>query len=111
MLKEYDRNFDGRIDQRKLVTWSPERLKIPGQGAIPGYVPLWVEGDDDFDGLIDVYTEKGNKNPSNQKIGKPIDVQPTPAHDSPQQSSAANKPSDSEQQKIRQLNDQHGIKA
>lgn len=112
MLKEYDRNFDGRIDQRKLVTWSPERLKVPGQGAIPGYVPLWTEGDDNFDGLIDVYTEKGNKNPSKEKIGKPIDAQPAPAREeaSAPQSPNANGPSDSAERKLKQLNEQHGLK-
>lgn len=113
MLKESDRNFDGRIDQRKLVTWSAERLKIPGQTPIPGYIPLWTEGDDNFDGKIDIYTERGNKNPSKEKMGKPIDVQPAPVREeaaSPQ-SSNANGPLDPTERKIKQMNDQHGIKA
>ena len=76
MLREYDRNFDGKIDKRQVVEWSPERLKVPGQAPIPGYVPLWTEEDKNFDGKIDSYTERGNKNPSKEKIGKPINTQP-----------------------------------
>ena len=121
MLREYDKNFDGKIDKRQLVEWSPTRLKIPGQPAIPGYVPLWTEEDKDFDGKIDSYTEKGNKNPSKEKIGKFIDGQPSSAlqeekqgQPSKENAGAAAGPGEgkinAEERKIKQLNEQHGLK-
>ncbi len=112
MLREYDRNFDGRIDKRQLVAWSAARLKIPGQGPIPGYVPLWTEFDDNYDGKIDKYTEKGNKNPSKEKIGQLIDGRPTPAREEekPAQSALRQDGSSSEERRIKQLNEQYGLK-
>jgi hypothetical protein len=72
VLTEFDRNFDGKVDRRKLSQWGMKRL-VPGEPPIPGYETLFVEEDNNFDGKIDVYREKGNKNAS-KKIGQPIDV-------------------------------------
>ena len=112
MLKEADRNFDGRIDKRSLVVWSPSRIKIPGQAPIPGYLTLWSEEDNNFDGKIDVYREKGNKSPSQEKIGKPIDAQPAPAREeNPPAHPSNDGPSGSyADRKIKRMNEQHGIK-
>jgi hypothetical protein len=78
IIKEQDRNFDGQIDRRALAEFKPDK-KIPiySGGKMtnipnPGYVNLWVEEDNDFDGKIDVYKERGNKEPSKAKIGTPI---------------------------------------
>ena len=113
MLKENDRNFNGLIDQRKLVTWSAEKLKVPGQAPVPGYVSLWTEEDNNFDGKIDRYTEKGNKNASKEKVGKPIDSQVAPVREeaeAAQPSSAGGGEGDPALRKIKQMNDQHGVK-
>ena len=80
VLRESDRNFDGQIDRRWLTEWDPNkrlmtgmnRNNIPQYTAVPGYVTLWAEEDNDFDGKIDVFHEKGNKNPSKERLGKPI---------------------------------------
>lgn len=79
ILKEYDRNFDGRVDKRALQLFNPNK-KIPIYTnrleylATPGYDTIWFEEDSDFDGKIDVYREKGNKEAGKEKIGKPIDT-------------------------------------
>ncbi|PIU40740.1 MAG: hypothetical protein COT00_00130 [Candidatus Omnitrophica bacterium CG07_land_8_20_14_0_80_50_8] len=82
VLKEYDRNFDGRIDKRMLQRWDPNR-KIttfingrPGSIPNPSYLTLRREEDNNFDGKIDVYRERENKNPPADKIGKEIDSVP-----------------------------------
>ena len=78
ITKEYDRNYDGKIDRRMLMRWDANK-KIttfinnrPGSIPNPGYTWIWKEEDDDFDGKIDVYAERGNKNPSKAKIGQAI---------------------------------------
>jgi len=78
VLKEFDRNFDGKIDRRSLVQWDPNKgVNVYNGGRVqriptPGYTTLWSEEDNDFDGKIDVYKERGNKNPPTEKIGKSI---------------------------------------
>ena len=114
ILKEYDRNFDGRIDKRKLVEWSASRLRLPRQAPLPGYVPLWIESDDNYDGKIDKYTEKGNKNASKEKIGQMIDGQPASAPHEEKSAPASSEKQDFasiEERRIKQLNDQHGVKS
>ena len=44
----------------------------PQSTPMPGYVTLWSQEDNDYDGKIDVYKERGNKNPPKDKIGKSI---------------------------------------
>ena len=81
VLREYDRNFDGKIDRRAMTEWDPDKkLQTFVNGRMqrtpmPGYVTLWSEEDNDYDGKIDVYRERGNKNPPKDKIGKPIAVE------------------------------------
>ena len=78
VLREYDRNFDGKIDRRALTEWDQNKKLhtfVNGRSQnipMPGYVTLWSEEDNDYDGKIDIYKEKGNKNPPKDKIGKPI---------------------------------------
>ncbi|OGW91491.1 MAG: hypothetical protein A3D28_02390 [Omnitrophica bacterium RIFCSPHIGHO2_02_FULL_63_14] len=80
VLQEQDRNFDGRIDRRSLLEWKPDR-KMPLYTnrleylIVPGYVSLWTEEDKDFDGKIDVYTNKAKKG-SPSRVGQPIDKPP-----------------------------------
>ena len=79
ILREFDKNDDGKIDERALVQWDSNRRTPLYDGGrmtcipTPGYTALWVEEDKDFDGKIDVYREKGNKNPPKDKIGQPIE--------------------------------------
>ena len=72
VLVESDRNADGKIDQRRLTEWGMRKLG-PGQPQIPAYITTWEEDDNNFDGKIDVYKEKGNKNPDQSRIGKAIE--------------------------------------
>lgn len=72
VLSERDRNFDGKIDQRKLMKWDLVRM-VPGQPKVPGYVWLWVEEDENFDGVIDRYRVRGQKNPKPTRVGQRID--------------------------------------
>ncbi|MBI4352695.1 MAG: hypothetical protein HY593_02090, partial [Candidatus Omnitrophica bacterium] len=71
VLKEYDRNFDGKIDKRVLAQWDVIRTQ-PGAPGIPGYRNVQREEDNDFDGKIDAYREKGVKD-STAKIGQKMD--------------------------------------
>ena len=79
VLKEYDRNYDGKIDKRQLAQWDAnKRLPIFTNNKLehisaPGYITLWTEEDNDFDGKIDSYRERGNKSPSKSKIGMLMD--------------------------------------
>ena len=73
LMKEYDRNYDGKIDKRQLVEWGMIKYG-PKTTPIPGYKTVWKEEDNNFDGKIDVYREKGNKEAAKKKIGKPIDT-------------------------------------
>ena len=85
VLREYDRNFDGRIDKRALMQWDPnKKITVVTNGRVgtipnPGYRWIWKEEDNNFDGKIDVYQERDNKNPSVDKIGKEIDPLPATA--------------------------------
>ncbi len=78
VLKESDRNYDGKIDQRVLQQWDANKRITtfmngrPGHIPNPGYTWIWKERDNDFDGKIDDYLERGNKNPSKEKIGQPM---------------------------------------
>lgn len=76
ILREVDSNFDGKIDQRRLVEWTTFRYG-PSQPEIPGYRNLWREEDTDFDGIVDIYTERGQKTRS-ERIGKPMNTALTP---------------------------------
>ena len=73
VLKEYDRNYDGKIDKRQLVEWGMIKY-APNIQPTPGYKTIWKEEDNNFDGKIDVCREKGNKEAALKKIGQPIDT-------------------------------------
>ena len=67
-LHEYDKNFDGKIDSRWLSQFMMDkRLKFPR------HLYIWKEEDQDFDGVIDVYRVRGEKDPQPTRIGTPID--------------------------------------
>lgn len=117
--REYDRNFDGKIDRRALTAWGMIKYG-PGQPATPGYITLWSEEDNDFDGKVDVYKEKGNKNPPKDRIGKPINPQPArmepekpkPAAESDgekQEAPTQGKSVSPADERIKRLNERHGL--
>ena len=115
VLRSFDRNFDGRIDKRSLNAWNPDK-KIPvPEGtrmrylSTPGYSTLWREEDNDFDGKVDVYWEKGQKDgaPISARVGQPIDVEEKPAGQ-PEESNQNPDESPSER-RIRLLNERHGL--
>lgn len=84
VLRESDRNFDGRVDRRWLTEWDANKRLMTGMSRnntpqytiVPGYKTLWSEEDNDFDGKIDVYQERGNQNPSQERIGRSISSKP-----------------------------------
>ncbi len=82
ILREVDTNFDGKIDQRSLMEWDPDKKitimtsrieRIPN----PGYAVIWREEDKDFNGKIDAYREKGKKDPEPSRIGQSMNPNPT----------------------------------
>ncbi len=114
VLKEYDRNFDGRIDKRMLMQWDANK-KIttfmngrPGSIPNPGYTWLRKEEDNNFDGKIDVYQERGNKNPSTDRIGKEID--PLPAKPEDKGGPATEKKQEPSEGLIQKMNEKYGLK-
>lgn len=120
VLKEYDRNFDGKIDKRTLTRWDGDKT-IPivmgnsvRRSPNPGYVTIWKEEDDDFDSVIDKYYMKKDKAKKEQlaetKVGQPIDIRPA------QVSEEAEKPKgkkDSggakEGSLVQSMNERHGL--
>ncbi len=86
VIKEQDRNHDGKIDRRSLCEWTA--IKRPGAPTVPGHKPLWTEQDDDFNGKIDKYTDKKNPAASKAKIGKPMDGCLTPFPGAPSTAAA-----------------------
>lgn len=70
ILREFDRNFDAKIDMRKLSEWGVVRRESGGR-AIPSYITLQREEDNDFDGIVDSYYDRYDRQ-STLKIGQRI---------------------------------------
>jgi len=80
VTREYDRNFDGKIDRRIFLKWDAAKT-IPVMNGTrltripnPGYATVWEERDDNYDGIIDYYRDKKDK--THDKKGQPIDPRP-----------------------------------
>ena len=122
VLKEYDRNFDGKIDKRALTRWDGDKT-IPivmgnsvRRSPNPGYVTIWKEEDDDFDGVIDKYYMKKDKTkkeqPAEAKVGQPITTSPTPVREPESTEKLAEKtgPAATEDEsRIQGMNERHGF--
>lgn len=80
ILREDDKNADGKIDKRRLTQWALIK-RGPGDPGTLGYKTLWREEDNDFDGIIDVYKERGNAEAGKEKIGQAMDTNLTPVPD------------------------------
>ena len=70
ILREFDRNFDGKIDMKKVSEWGIVR-RATNQPPVPSYVTLEREEDNNYDGLVDSYYYRYDRQ-STKKIGKPI---------------------------------------
>jgi hypothetical protein len=71
ILRERDRNFDGRVDERSVTDFIYDRaLKFNR------HLSLWRESDDDFNGAIDVYKVRGEALPKPDRRGLQIDPAP-----------------------------------
>jgi hypothetical protein len=71
ILKEKDRNFDGRVDDRQVTDFVYDKtLKFNR------HLYQWREMDDDYDGVVDTYRVRGEKTPNPDRRGTKID--PTP---------------------------------
>ncbi len=109
VLSENDKNFDGRIDRRKLAEWGMIR-RSPGMSPEPGYKTIWREEDKDFDGVVDVYYEKGNPEAAKQKIGKPIDAAHAQKDDEkPEPAPAAGDGLSQSERLVKSLNQRYGF--
>ncbi len=122
VLREADRNYDGRIDMRSLNQWDPEKRLTTMAGSrvvttsTPGYVSLWIEQDDDFDAKIDIYRERGNKNPSPSKIGQAMSPAPVTLAELTQKEEKEEKEEEQEiiqannvEDRIKRLNEKYGL--
>lgn len=102
ILREKDRNFDGRVDDRQVTDLIYDKnLKFDR------HLYLWKESDDNHDGTIDTYRVRGEKNPVPNRVGQKMDPLPwsfakEAAAESEQQSRAAEKTVAGEQ--VRQMN-------
>jgi hypothetical protein len=105
ILREYDTNFDGKIDRRRLVEWATIKYG-PGLPETPGYKNIWREEDTNFDGVTDVFTEKGKQGVSD-KIGKPMDTTLTPI---PGEGGGEGKSSAGAQRLVDTQNEKYGLK-
>lgn len=76
-IREYDKNFDGKVDKREMTLFQ-FRKAIGTQD----HVWQWKEEDKDFDGLIDVYRIRGEKNPKPNKVGTKMNEHFTDIEDS-----------------------------
>ena len=65
VMVEKDRNFDGKIDQKKVMQWGSRRL-VPGQPPILSYIALSKDEDNDFDGRFETHWEKPKKRKNRQ---------------------------------------------
>lgn len=84
VLRERDRNNDGKIDSRALMVWGDQ--KIPGSVSsngqvsyitVPGYLTRIRIEDSDFDGKIDLYKNReASKEQRDARIGKPFKQEP-----------------------------------
>ena len=79
ILKEWDRNFDGKIDKRSVMEHQPARqqqLMIGGKMQsilMPGYNVIVSVEDKDFDGKVDAYKNKQEDQAKwKSHIGKPF---------------------------------------
>ncbi len=67
VLRETDRNFDGKIDRRSYEMWDANKSIVVPQATgfsrtpVPGYSVVWAEEDDDYDGIIDQYRNREDK--------------------------------------------------
>lgn len=71
ILREKDRNYDGRIDQRQATDFIYDKVL-----KFQRHLYVWIESDDNFDGVIDVYRVRGVREPSPNRIGQKIDQTP-----------------------------------
>ncbi|MFT5208023.1 MAG: hypothetical protein ACI9CF_001787 [Candidatus Omnitrophota bacterium] len=69
ILKEYDLNFDGKVDKRQLTSFQYHRAT-----KMHRHLYVWYEGDKDFDGIIDKYRVRGEKEPNPNKLGQEMDT-------------------------------------
>jgi len=67
MLREVDRNFDGKVDRRQLTQFMMDRRL-----NIPRHLYIWKEEDNDFDGVIDIFRVRGEKDPEPTRLGEVI---------------------------------------
>jgi len=83
VIRELDRNFDGKIDKRVLSVWDGEgKMKVytgtrMQSIAHPGYKTMRREEDKDFDGKIDKAFDRKDKTFADRRKGQPISPEPS----------------------------------
>lgn len=71
ILREKDRNFDGRVDDRQVTDFIYDKVL-----KFNRHLYLWRESDDNYDGKVDVYKVRGEKEPKPDRRGQAIDPAP-----------------------------------
>lgn len=66
-IREYDKNYDGKVDKREMTLFQLNKTTKAHQ-----HIWQWKEEDKDFDGVIDLYRVRGEKNPQPDKTGTKI---------------------------------------
>ncbi len=115
VLREADRNFDGKIDRRSFSEWDANKSVVIPQGnrmtrtPMPGYSVVWSEDDNDFDGLIDVYANREDKTKDlkGSKMNIASSAPPEEKPEEVQDSGSAVYESES-QRRVQELNEKHG---
>ncbi|MBP9733936.1 MAG: hypothetical protein KBD07_06165 [Candidatus Omnitrophica bacterium] len=109
ILKEKDLNYDGRVDERQVTDFVYDRtLKISR------HVYTWREADTDFDGVVDVYKVRGEKNPVPDHRGEKMDATPwsiakEAAIEKERKASETSKSAEAEQ--VRQMNERQSLRS
>jgi len=64
VLREYDLNFDGKVDKRVLAKWDYAKRLRTYQ-----YMTVELEVDNNYDGVIDDFRKRGEKESDTSRVG------------------------------------------
>ena len=109
ILKEKDLNFDGRVDDRQVSDFVYDKTLKFNRNLY-----VWREIDSNYDGVVDVYKVRGNKNPVPDHRGQKIDTSPwsiakEAAMEQEQNASGGAKSAEAEQ--VRQMNARQAMRS